>query len=96
MGRIAVSTARIIATTATIPVRSCAGATAATAEILSWEHRLFVRSPLSVQARRTRRHLRELSAMERRDPVDLGSYDRDGKQQPAARSRGVLRASDLE
>jgi hypothetical protein len=88
MRRIAVSTTRIVATTATIPVRSCAAATAATAEILGWEHRLFARSPLSAQARRTRR---ELSAMARQNTLDLGSYDRNGKRQHA-RSRDASRA----
>ncbi|HEY2130031.1 MAG TPA: hypothetical protein VGH77_22885 [Streptosporangiaceae bacterium] len=60
MKNIAVPIARIAATTATIPIRSSAAASSATANILSWEWRQFACSRLSAEGRRQRRYYREL------------------------------------
>jgi|GEM_PF-3855212 hypothetical protein len=62
MRHIVVPIVRIAATTATLPVRISAATTTATAEIVSWERRLFACSPLSAEARRSNRLYRELRA----------------------------------
>ncbi len=77
---------RIAATTATIPVRISAATTTATAEILSWERRMFACSPLSAEARRTNRLYRELRTRADQDAADLGSRDHHNKQQGAEHS----------
>jgi hypothetical protein len=73
MRHIVVPIVRIAATTATIPVRVSAATTTATAEIVSWERRLFACSPLSAEARRSNRIYRELRARAAQDVADLGS-----------------------
>jgi hypothetical protein len=73
MRHIVVLIARIAATTATIPVRVSTATTTATAEIVSWERRLFACSPLSAEARRSNRLYRELRARAAQDAADLGS-----------------------
>jgi hypothetical protein len=73
MRHVVVRIARIAATMTTIPVRVSTAATTATAEIVSWERRLFACSPLSAEARRSNRIYRELRAMAAQDATDLGS-----------------------
>ena len=73
MRHIVVRIARIAATTTTIPVRISTATTTATAEIVSWERRLFACSPLSAEARRSNRIYRELRARAAQDAADLGS-----------------------
>ena len=92
MRHIVVPTVRIAATRATLPVRISAATTTATAEIVSWERRLFACSPLSAEARRSNRLYRELRATAAQDAADLGSRNHRSQQQGAARSRHAPRA----
>ena len=87
MRHIVVPIVRIAATTATIPVRVSAATTTATAEIVSWERRLFACSPLSAEARRSNRLYRELRARAAQDVADLGSRNHGSQQQGEAHSR---------
>ena len=87
MRHIVVPIARVAATTATIPVRVSAATTTATAEIVSWERRLFACSPLSAEARRSNRIYRELRARAAQDVADLGSRNHRSQQQGEAQSR---------
>jgi hypothetical protein len=91
MKNIAVPVARIAATTATIPIRSSAAASSATANILGWEWRQFACSRLSVEGRRERRYYRELIES-REDTGGMGSRNQRGKQRAAARANGAPHA----
>jgi hypothetical protein len=80
MKNIAVPIARIAATTATIPIRSSAAASSATANILSWEWRQLACSRLSAEGRRQRRYYRELIET-REDTAGMGNRNQRSKQQ---------------
>ncbi|HTP15493.1 MAG TPA: hypothetical protein VMK13_06610 [Streptosporangiaceae bacterium] len=66
MSQVPARIARIAAITARTPVLISAAATAATANVISWELRRVARSPLTPEARRLDRHFRELAARPRR------------------------------
>jgi len=91
MKNIAVPVTRIAARTATIPIRGSAAASAATANVLSWEWRQFACSPLSAEGRRVRRYYHELTET-REDTADVGSRNRRSKQQAAGRANGAPHA----
>ena len=95
MRHIVVPIVRIAATAATIPVRISAATTAATAEIVSLERRLFASSPLSAEARRSNRLYRELRARAAQDAADLGSRNHRSQQPGAVRSRNAPRAKSF-
>lgn len=95
MRHLVVPIVRMAVTTATIPVRISAATTTATAEILSWERRLFACSPLSAEARRSNRLYRELRATAAQDAADLGGRNHRSQRQGVARSRNASRAKSL-
>lgn len=91
MKNIAVPIARIAATTATIPIRSSAAVSSATANILGWEWRQFACSRLSAEGRRERRYYRELIET-REDTTGMSSRNQHSKQRAVAHANGTPHA----
>lgn len=81
--RSAVYTVRIAAITAAAPVLAGAAASAATADLVSWELRQLATSPLSPEARRLKAGYREAAAAARgggaKSPGQQG-HARDGRE----------------